>query len=129
MKKIVTVLLAATIATSTMPTIMASAATNKVEEKPVIKTEISTLSVTPVNFSNYPVIKYGSDNWYVSRLKWALQYLGFGSYPYNDGTTYFGTNTRDAVYTYQQRRGLTVDGCVGPATWASLQADINMQPY
>lgn len=32
----------------------------------------------------------------------------------------FGSGTRDAVITFQQRRGLGVDGVVGPETWGAL---------
>jgi murein L,D-transpeptidase YcbB/YkuD len=36
---------------------------------------------------------------------------------------YFGPGTRNAVRTFQQMHGLTVDGQVGPATWALLVPD------
>lgn len=36
---------------------------------------------------------------------------------------YFGPGTRNAVRTFQQLHGLTVDGQVGPATWALLVPD------
>jgi peptidoglycan hydrolase-like protein with peptidoglycan-binding domain len=36
-----------------------------------------------------------------------------------DGT--FGAQTQQAVRAFQQKNGLTVDGIVGPATWAKLQ--------
>ena len=32
----------------------------------------------------------------------------------------FGTNTDKAVKAFQKDRGLTVDGIVGPSTWAKL---------
>lgn len=125
MKKIATILLVATVAISTMPPIMANAATNKPEEKATIQKQIVNVTPRYVDYSNYPAVYMGCDNWYVGRLKWALQYLGYGTYPYNDGSTYFGTNTRDAVYTYQKAMGLTIDGSCGPATWRSLQASVN----
>ena len=36
---------------------------------------------------------------------------------------YFGPGTRNAVRTFQQMHELTVDGQVGPATWALLVPD------
>lgn len=36
---------------------------------------------------------------------------------------YFGPGTRNAVRSFQQMHGLTVDGQVGPATWALLVPD------
>ena len=42
---------------------------------------------------------------------------------YSCGTadSVFGVKTYDAVCAYQKAKGLTVDGIVGPNTWASLQ--------
>ena len=40
----------------------------------------------------------------------------------------FGTATEAAVRYHQQRQGLTVDGIVGPETWASLRAITGQRP-
>src|SRR5215203_2246012 len=37
----------------------------------------------------------------------------------------FGPKTRDAVKSFQQGKGLTQDGVVGPITWQALPADPN----
>src|SRR5215203_2966553 len=37
----------------------------------------------------------------------------------------FGPKTRDAVKSFQQGKGLTPDGVVGPITWQALPADPN----
>jgi hypothetical protein len=50
--------------------------------------------------------------------------LGAGEYD-----SEFGEATEDAVETYQQQRGLSVDGIVGPATWAQLNADAPLPLY
>ena len=36
----------------------------------------------------------------------------------------FGTQTRNAVLSYQRSRGLAVDGIVGCNTWRSIQEDV-----
>ena len=36
----------------------------------------------------------------------------------------FGTQTRNAVISYQRSRGLTADGIVGCNTWRSLQNEV-----
>ena len=38
----------------------------------------------------------------------------------DDVTGNFGTSTKSAVRTFQQRRGILVDGIVGPHTWSQL---------
>lgn len=53
----------------------------------------------------------------------ALQALLVG-YGYDCGSAgidgSFGVNTDTAVRAYQKAKGLSVDGCVGPATWSAL---------
>ena len=53
----------------------------------------------------------------VSQIQTALQTLGLYQGPI-DGD--FGGGTLAAVKAFQQRKGLDVDGRVGPATWAAL---------
>lgn len=36
----------------------------------------------------------------------------------------FGAQTRNAVISYQRRRGLSADGIIGCNTWRSLQEDV-----
>ncbi len=47
-------------------------------------------------------------------VKFAQQMLGISA----DGV--FGKNTRTAVNSFQKKHGLTVDGKIGPKTWAKL---------
>jgi peptidoglycan hydrolase-like protein with peptidoglycan-binding domain len=54
----------------------------------------------------------------VKQVQAALTALGFKVTA--DGT--FGTQTAQAVKTFQQKNQLTADGVVGPTTWAKLQA-------
>ena len=44
---------------------------------------------------------------------------------YTDIDGDFGPNTQAAVEQFQSGAGLTVDGIVGPLTWAALPADID----
>lgn len=37
----------------------------------------------------------------------------------------FGTNTRNAVLTFQSRNGLSADGILGPNTWSRLMSQVN----
>jgi peptidoglycan hydrolase-like protein with peptidoglycan-binding domain len=56
-------------------------------------------------------------------VRWA-QYLLVGrplTYNQIDGS--FGPVTKAAVEAFQRQRGLSVDGVVGPATWAALGGD------
>lgn len=46
------------------------------------------------------------------RAAWGYGWLAY------DG--YFGPNTEYCVKDFQGRKGLAVDGVVGPATWAAL---------
>lgn len=45
---------------------------------------------------------------------------GYAEMPIIPITGYFGTQTRDAVYTFQQLFGLPLTGAVGPLTWNSI---------
>lgn len=65
------------------------------------------------------VLKKGSKGDAVKSLQILL--IGYG---YSCGSSgidgSFGSDTDKAVRSYQKIKGLTVDGCVGPATWAKL---------
>lgn len=62
-------------------------------------------------------VRYGSSGDDVRRLQQALN--GAGGYGLAvDGV--FGNKTQQALRSYQQARGLNVDGIAGPQTWASF---------
>ena len=64
-----------------------------------------------------PTIKYGSRGSDVTYLQQCLTAKGYGVGAI-DGI--FGVKTREAVKAFQAENGLTVDGIVGPKTWAKL---------
>ena len=65
------------------------------------------------------VLKQGSKGDSVKALQILL--MGYG---YSCGSSKadgsFGPATLSAVKKYQKAKGLSVDGCVGPATWTKL---------
>jgi len=69
--------------------------------------------------SELPTLKKGSKGVWVNLLQRLLLHHG-----YNCGSTGadgdFGANTYNAVTTFQRAKNLTVDGIVGPKTWAEL---------
>ena len=70
-----------------------------------------------------PLLKKGSTGEAVRELQVALNALG-----YNTGAVdgQFGAQTESAVRTFQQDRGITADGVVGPITWLNIdEADQN----
>ncbi|MEO1378443.1 MAG: peptidoglycan-binding domain-containing protein [Cyanobacteria bacterium J06635_10] len=67
--------------------------------------------------NNFPTIQQGSTGGYVFRLQQDLQQLGYYSGAI-DGD--FGAATKQAVINFQQARGLTADGIVGPITWSEI---------
>lgn len=71
--------------------------------------------------AGYPLIKQGSRGVYVLIAQDGLNTLGFRTGGL-DGV--FGAQTRNAVLTYQTRRGLSADGIIGCNTWRSLQEDV-----
>ena len=75
--------------------------------------------VTPEPQNTTPTLRKGSRGEYVTLLQTRLLMMGYdlGSYG-ADGA--FGTKTQEAVKRFQQDRGLTADGIVGPKTWAEL---------
>lgn len=64
-----------------------------------------------------PTIREGSTGDDVKYLQTRLNTLG-----YNCGTAegIFGSATTSAVKSFQQAKGLVVDGIVGPATWDKI---------
>lgn len=64
-----------------------------------------------------PVLRYGASGPAVTLLQTLL--CDVVTPIQVDGA--FGPETRDAVRAFQQRVGLTVDGVVGPKTWAALE--------
>ncbi|MBD5456221.1 MAG: hypothetical protein HDR23_07080 [Lachnospiraceae bacterium] len=64
-----------------------------------------------------PTIKYGSRGSDVTYLQQCLTTKGYGVGAI-DGI--FGIRTREAVKAFQAEHNLTVDGIVGPKTWAKL---------
>jgi peptidoglycan hydrolase-like protein with peptidoglycan-binding domain len=68
--------------------------------------------------ARYPTLQAGhSDRQAITRLQQRLNETGCGPLD-EDGV--FGQRTASAVKLFQVRRGLTVDGIVGPQTWAAL---------
>jgi hypothetical protein len=59
----------------------------------------------------------------VTALQKALEARGF---PTGGVDSDFGVNTERAVKAFQLKAGLTVDGEVGPDTWAALNGDFNV---
>lgn len=59
------------------------------------------------------MLKRGDKGPSVKELQFYLKIRGDGD---------FGPKTEAAVRAFQQKKGLTVDGLVGPATWKALQA-------
>lgn len=66
-------------------------------------------------------IKQGSISNYVLIAQDDLNTLGYRTGGL-DGI--FGSQTRNAVISYQKSRGLSADGIVGCSTWRSLQEDV-----
>jgi peptidoglycan hydrolase-like protein with peptidoglycan-binding domain len=66
-----------------------------------------------------PLLKQGSSGPDVTKLQQTLKALGFDPKGV-DGN--FGPGTKAAVIAFQQSKGLTTDGVVGPNTLAALQA-------
>ena len=74
-----------------------------------------------------PTIRRGSTGIYVTECQEDLIKIGYdlGSYG-ADGK--FGAKTEAAVRAFQAAHGLSVDGVVGPATWAALDKAVGPEP-
>lgn len=78
-----------------------------------------TPSPAPEPSVKRPTIRRGNRNTYVKECQTMLQQLGYNLGICGiDGD--FGSATLAAVEMFQREHGLTVDGIVGPATWAAL---------
>jgi peptidoglycan hydrolase-like protein with peptidoglycan-binding domain len=64
-----------------------------------------------------PILKEGSSGESVQQLQVALKEIGQDPGPV-DGA--FGPQTEAAVKAFQQERGITADGVVGPITWRNI---------
>lgn len=77
-----------------------------------------------IDFTNYPTIKKGSKNSYVTILQINLKKLGYdlGTYGINkDGVDgEYGAKTVNAVRSFQLKANIKVDGICGPKTWEVL---------
>lgn len=71
--------------------------------------------------SGYPNTRRGSRGIYVCVAQDCLTTLGYNTGGL-DGV--FGANTDNAVRSYQRRKGLAVDGILGPNSWRALMADV-----
>ena len=69
----------------------------------------------------FPLLKRGSISNYVLIAQDDLNTLGYRTGGL-DGI--FGSQTQNAVRSYQRSRGLAVDGIVGCNTWRSLQENV-----
>lgn len=69
----------------------------------------------------YPLTRQGSRGPYVCIAQDSLTYLGFNT---NGLDGVFGNNTRNATIDYQNSRGLTADGIIGPITWNRLMSEV-----
>lgn len=64
-----------------------------------------------------PTVEEGATGYPVKLLQHLLKDYGYNPGPIDDD---FGPNTESAVKQFQTDYGLTVDGIVGPKTWAML---------
>lgn len=69
-----------------------------------------------------PTLRKGSYGSYTKQLQDRLKTLGYPLGKYGADSS-FGKDTLEAVKLFQKNNGLTVDGVVGPATWAKLDSD------
>jgi peptidoglycan hydrolase-like protein with peptidoglycan-binding domain len=80
--------------------------------------DITWLNIDEADNSN-PTIRRGSTGNPVRR---AQKRLTLGGYDTNGVDGIFGADTEAAVRRFQGDRALTVDGVVGPRTWAEIDA-------
>lgn len=89
-----------------------------VSPAPATSTSAATPVVAPITHSTVRLNSYNNE------VKVLQQYLNQVGYSLEvDGK--FGLRTYSAVRSYQSKNGLSVDGIVGPLTWASLEKNIS----
>ena len=72
----------------------------------------------PLDYSKRPTLRYGNSGGCVYQLQMGLNYVNQPISVTVDGK--FGPQTLNSVKFFQTREGLTVDGVVGPVSWARL---------
>lgn len=78
-----------------------------------------------------PVLRPGMQHSRVRRAKWLLrrQLRHMGKSRKGIGrSVYYGNAAAHGIRLIQARHGLTVDGIIGPATWAVLEAEPRVKP-
>lgn len=89
---------------------------------------VSADSYTNSEWSSFPTAKKGASGYRVRLIQKIL--LGFNTTTNSlisngggaDGS--FGSSTESAVKRYQDEKGLTIDGSVGPKTWKELGTEL-----
>lgn len=79
----------------------------------------SSTSSSGSTSNNHPLLREGDHGAAVKALKQRLESLNFWTGGVDDN---FGPLTQQAVWAFQKVAGITVDGIVGPHTWAKLDA-------
>lgn len=91
----------------------------------VVSTELFEFETLDLETPAQPVLRMGSSGSAVRDLQQRLLQAGYNPGPI-DGI--FGSQTDRAVRAYQQARGLSIDGIVGPQTWAALSGGKSSTP-
>lgn len=84
--------------------------------------ELEAAGIEPKN--NLPTLRRGAEGEWVEKLQSLLLGAGYGAFfeaeSKNPVDGIFGAKTEAAVKAFQRDHGLTIDGIVGPKTWAEL---------
>jgi peptidoglycan hydrolase-like protein with peptidoglycan-binding domain len=76
----------------------------------------TTVVALPASAASFPIVQQGASGADVYAIQHLLTHHNHATTP--DGA--FGPNTYAKVRSFQQAKGLTVDGIVGPQTWGAL---------
>lgn len=82
------------------------------------------LTPTNTNANSMPTVQFGSSGTAVKTLQQHLLSLGYELPRFGDDS-YFGSETKEAVMSFQEDKGLSRDGICGPSTWEAIFAAIN----